>query len=461
MKLYNTLTKKNDDIKPLKKGLVTIYNCGPTVYDNPTIGNLRTYINVDLLRRSLKYAGLKVKEVMNITDIEDKIIRDSLKLNVPYTEITEKYEKVFLDAIERLNIEKPEYMPRATEEIPEMIKIIEALLKSGYAYKSDDGSIYFSINKFKPYGTLSDLNARTVKAGARVSQDEYDKDNAQDFALWKAKKAGEPSWKAPFGEGRPGWHIECSAMSTKYLGPTIDIHCGGVDLIFPHHENEIAQSEAYTKKPFVRHWFHTEHLLINGGRMGKSLRNAYTLDDLKNKYDVDPLAFRLLCLSAHYKYRLNFTDKSIIDAQTSLNAIRAFVIRLLVINSGGTKYRVAGIIKKTKTIFEKSLQNDLAMPKAISSVYILINEVNKIGDLSAKEAMAVYAALIDFDKVLGLGLEHIKVKHIPDDIHKLAVSREDARKAGDFKRADKLRADIDKAGYSIEDTQDGPVLREK
>lgn len=461
MKLYNTLTRKKEEFKPLKKGVISIYNCGPTVYDNPTIGNLRTYINVDILRRTFEYNGYKVKEVMNITDIEDKIIRDSKKLKVPYTNITKKYEKAFLAEIEKLNIEPVEKMPRATEEIPVMIKMVEKLLKSGYAYKSDDGSIYFSIKKFKDYGKLSGLSKREVRPGARVAQDEYDKDNAQDFALWKAKRDDEPYWKASFGEGRPGWHIECSAMSTKYLGSTIDIHSGGVDLIFPHHENEIAQSEAYTGKEFVRYWFHGEHLLIDGKRMGKSQGNAYTLSDLRDKFGVEPLAYRMLCCIAHYRDKLNFTEKSICDAQNTLNNLRSFLLKISVINKEGEGNRLVKKIEKSKREFMKYISDDLSMPKAIAVLFDLIRAVNKTKDLNSKEAGKARETILDFDNVLGLGLSDVKVIHIPDEIYHLAVKREDSRKAGNYVEADKLRVKIEKAGYSIEDTEDGPLLKAK
>jgi cysteinyl-tRNA synthetase len=461
MKLYNTLTKKKEELKTQKKGVVSIYNCGPTVYNTPTIGNLRTYINVDVLRRALILAGYKVKEAMNITDIEDKIIRDANKQKIKYQELTSKYEKIFLENLEELNIEMPEYLPRATEEIPEMIKIIEKLLKSGYAYKSDDGSVYFSIGKFKNYGKLSGLDKREVKAGARVAQDEYDKENAQDFALWKAKKEGEPSWKAPFGEGRPGWHIECTAMSTKYLGKTIDIHAGGVDLIFPHHENEIAQSEAYTGKKFVGSWFHGEHLLINGERMGKSLNNFYTLDDLAKKFEVEPLAFRMLCLSSHYRDKLNFTDKSIQDAQNALNHLREFMLRLKLKEGEGESSSLIKSAKKTEENFIKAVADDLSTPKAVAEVFKLIKKVNSAKKLSRPEVDAVIQAMKQFDSILGLGLEEVKVVKVPAEMHKLAVAREDARKAGDYKKADELRTKIEKSGYAIEDSPEGPLIRKK
>ena len=461
MKLYNTLSKKKEEIRPEKKGVVSIYNCGPTVYNTPTIGNLRTYINVDILRRALRFDGFKVKEAMNITDIEDKIIRDANRQGVSYKELTAKYEALFLADLEKLYIEMPEYMPKATEEIPEMIKIIEKLLESNYAYKSEDGSVYFSIDEFKNYGKLSGLDNREVKAGARVSQDEYEKENAQDFALWKAKKEGEPSWKAPFGEGRPGWHIECTAMSTKYLGKTIDIHAGGVDLVFPHHENEIAQSEAYTGQKFVNHWFHGEHLLINGERMGKSLNNFYTLGDLTKKFNVEPLAYRMLCLSSHYRDKLNFTDKSIQDAQNTLNHLREFVLRMQIVGKDNETNRLDKATGKALLDFRKAIDDDIAMPKALSIIFSLINNVNSTKNLTKDEASSVIQFMKQVDKVLGLRLDDVKVEKVPSEIHEMSVKREDARKSGDYKLADVLRAKIEKAGYIIEDSDDGPLVRKK
>lgn len=447
MKLYNTLSKRKEEFKPRRNKSVTIYNCGPTIYNSPTLGNLRTYINVDLLRRSLKYLGYKVTEVMNITDVEDKIIRDSAKAGIDYKKYTKPFEAEFLANLKELNIETPEKMPHATAEIPTMIKIIEKLLKTGYAYKSEDGSVYFSIKKFKNYGELSGLENREIKTGARVQSDEYDKENAQDFALWKAAKEGEPSWEAPFGKGRPGWHIECTAMSLKYLGEQIDIHAGAVDLIFPHHENEIAQSETYTgKTPFVKYWFHPEHLLINGQRMGKSLGNFYVLADLERKLKVEPLAYRLLCLSAHYRDKMNFTEESIKAAQITLDKLKHDVLFLRFI---GTKPKPEkSDIKK----FKEFLSDDLNLPQAIAQMFALLN-----GQLT-KDSSRKLGFILEADRVFGLGLSEIKYQKPDKSILKLVAGRNLARDKNDYKLADQIRTEIEKKGYGVEDTPKGPFV---
>lgn len=462
MKLYNTLTKKVEELKPIKDKKVTMYVCGPTVYNSPTLGNLRTYTNTDFLRRSLAYLGYKVNEVMNITDIEDKIIRDSAKQGIPYNELTSKYEKVFLSNLAELNIEKPEHMPHATAEIPEMIKIIEKLLADGFAYKSDDGSVYFDIKKFENYGELSNVSARELKACDRIAADEYDKENVQDFALWKAEKLGEPSWDAPFGKGRPGWHIECTAMSTKYLGNTIDIHAGGVDLVFPHHENEIAQSEAYTGQKFVNEWFHTEHLLIGGKRMGKSEGNAWTLDELDGKYGVSPLAFRLLCAGAHYRDKLNLTEESLKSADITLKNLYSDVLRIKTGEGAGAS-RISKEITKAKESFKNALENDLSMPKALAALFTLLNESNRATNrhFNASEAKQLMAFIEEADGVLGLKLSDVKVEKIPAKIQELAKKREAARSDKDFAESDKLRAEIEKAGFEVEDTTDGQIVRKR
>jgi cysteinyl-tRNA synthetase len=461
MKLYNTLTKQKDELKPLTGNKFTVYACGPTVYDHAHIGNLRTYVNVDILRRALKYLGFEVEEVMNITDIEDKIIKAANEQDVDYREITKNYEETFLNDLEKLNIEKPEHMPHATEEIDGMIKIIEKLLETDFAYKSEDGSVYFSISKFKDYGKLAHLDFSGLKEGARVSQDEYDKENAQDFVLWKAKKDGEPSWPAPFGEGRPGWHIECSAMSMKYLGETVDIHAGAVDLIFPHHENEIAQSEAYTGKPFVKHWFHPEHLMINGKKMSKSLGNLYTIDEVCEKYNVEPLAFRMLCLQSNYRDKLNFTDDSILSAQNTLNNLRDFVIRMQQTSKEGEKTVVDKLIISSEEEFKKALKDDLNMPIALSVLFSFTREVNKYiaQGLTIQEAKEVLNLLFDFDKVLGLELAKVCATTGNEEVDKLLAERDIARADKDWVGADKLRDDIKKLGFDVEDTPNGQTLR--
>jgi cysteinyl-tRNA synthetase len=470
MKLFNTLTRKIEDVKPIDDRNIKMYICGPTVYNSPTLGNLRTYISEDLLRRALKYEGYKVEEVMNITDIEDKIIRDSAKEGIDpenmtkLKEFTKKYEDIFLENLGALNIEPVEYMPHATDEkmIARMIMIISELLKKGVAYKSDDGSIYFSICKFKDYGKLSGLEKRDVKAGARVAQDEYDKENAQDFALWKAAKAGEPSWDAPFGKGRPGWHIECTAMSTMILGDTIDIHGGGIDLIFPHHENEIAQSEAYTGKKFVNTWFHTGHLHINGQRMGKSLGNFYTLDDL-SKFRATPTAYRFLCLQAHYRDTMNFTEESITAGQITYDNLRKDIAMLLLAiatkNTGKNIKGLYDILEETKIEFDLAVEEDLNIPKALAEVFKFLNIINAESgrNFSAKNAKEILNFLNNTDLIFGLGFDKISLE-LPADYLKLAKDREQARKVKDWAKSDEIRTKLEEADFIVEDTAMGQLI---
>jgi cysteinyl-tRNA synthetase len=461
MKLYNTLTRIKDEFKPLSGNTVKMYACGPTVYDYAHIGNLRTYLNEDFLRRYLEYTGYEIDEVMNITDIEDKIIKRANELKVDYHEITKKYEEAFLADLELLNIEKPERMPRATEEIESMISLVQTLLDKEIAYKSDDGSIYFSVNKFKDYGKLAHLDFSGLKDGARIDNDEYDKENAQDFVLWKAKKEGEPSWLAPFGEGRPGWHIECSAMSMKYLGETLDLHAGAVDLIFPHHENEIAQSEAATGKQFVNYWFHPEHLMVNGQKMSKSLGNIFTINDVCEKYKVEPLDFRMLCLMSHYREKMNFTDESIISAQNTLNNLRDFLIRLQQIDLEGDKTDADKLINKAESAFKCSLDDDLNMPRAMSVLFDFTKEVNKLvtQGLTKQEAEEVQNLLFDFDRVLGLELNKVCAISGNDDVDNLLVVRNAARTNKDWAKSDSVRDEIRKLGFEVEDTPGGQILK--
>ena len=463
MIIYNTLTKSKEDFISLEKNKVKIYSCGPTVYSYAHIGNLRTYLNIDFLRRWLEFQGFTVNMVMNITDIEDKIIRDSKEQGVDFHVITEKYEKYFVEHIKRLNIELPEKMPRATEEIDEMIKIINKLLRDGVAYKSEDGSIYFSVSKFKGYGKLSGALVTSENQESRISSDDYDKENAQDFALWKAAKDDEPSWEAPFGKGRPGWHIECSAMSMKYLGETIDIHAGGIDLVFPHHENEIAQSEAYTGKKFVNYWFHGEHLLIEGEKMSKSKKNFYTVDDLKKKFGVEPQAFRMLCLMSHYRERLNFTKESIQQAQNTLNGLRDFVAKL----NENSNIEISDIseievlIKSTKKEFTEALEDDLSMPKALSAIFNLKNDVNKlfIQGINTPDSKKLLDFIFEIDKILGLNLEKPEIKN--EQVDSLFSQYVLAKKNKNYTESDKLRIELSGLGWIAEDHQGASRLRKK
>ena len=329
IRLFNTLTRKKETFIPIDEGEVRMYTCGPTVYDYAHIGNFRAFLFEDLLKRWLEYRGFKVTHVMNITDVDDKTIRGSQKQQIPLRQYTEYYTKAFFEDVAVLSIEPADYYPRATEHIPEMVALINRLMEKGYAYKGEDSSIYYAINKFKNYGKLSKIKVRELKAGARVKVDEYAKEEAMDFALWKAwtKEDGDVFWETELGKGRSGWHIECSAMSMKYLGETFDIHCGGVDNMFPHHENEIAQSEAATGKKFVNYWLHNEHLLVEGKRMAKRYGNFYTLRDLL-KMGYDPKAIRYLLLSTQYRQQFNFTFEGLDAAKGAIERLRNLMRRL-------------------------------------------------------------------------------------------------------------------------------------
>ncbi|MBI4225226.1 MAG: cysteine--tRNA ligase [Candidatus Sungbacteria bacterium] len=456
IKLYNTLTRKKELFRPIRKDRVGLYTCGPTVYNYMHIGNLRTYIFEDTLRRTLEHAGYKVRHVMNITDIEDKIIRDAQKANESIFDFVKPYEKAFLEDLQKLNIEQAWKYPKATDHIQEMVRLIQKLLKRKMAYADADGSVYFDISSFQPYGRLSRLRKDKAKSGTRAlnRQDEYTKDNIQDFSLWKAKHApDEPSWATPFGEGRPGWHIECSAMSMKYLGETFDIHGGAVDLIFPHHENEIAQSEGATGKPFARFFIEGEHLLINGQKMSKSLGNFFTLRDIEAK-GIDPLAFRYLMFTAHYRAKLNFTWESLAAAEQSLERLRDFV-RNIPPKKSRAKKRVSTTIYRAN--FEKAIFNDLDMPKAIAEIWKLIRKVNSAKDqYDPSELQKLFA---DFDRVLGLGLKNIKKEIVPPHILQLASQREEYRNQRAWGEADALRKEIESLGYAVEDRPEGPRVK--
>lgn len=477
MRLYNTLTRKVEELKTNEPNKIKMYICGPTVYNAPTLGNLRTYISEDILRRTLEFLGYQVEETMNITDIEDKIIRDSKAQGIKFDELTAKYEKIFLENLKALNIEEVEHTPHATNPkvIAKMVEVIESLLEKGFAYISEDGSVYFSIDKYDNYGKLSGLENREVKAGARVAQDEYEKENAQDFALWKAAKDDEPSWDGPKGiKGRPGWHIECTAMSIMTLGETIDIHGGGIDLIFPHHENEIAQSEAYTDKKFVNTWFHTGHLLINGQRMGKSLGNFYTLDDLVEKFNVNPLVFRLLCLQAHYRDSLNFTENSINDSYAAYDNLVGFSTRLNTFNSTEGISELEKLITELKENFKNSLSDDLNTPKALASVFDFINTINKAANVSKSDAKMVKELMVEIDSVLGLNLESIRAKAAfviekvdiatkvvsnNADIDEIFFRYRHAKENRNFVESDKLRDELNRKNWNIEDGKTHYILR--
>jgi len=456
---FNTLTRKKEKFTPLERGKVKIYTCGPTVYDFAHIGNFRTFIFQDLLRRWLEYRGFSVTQVMNITDVDDKTIRGARKQGVSLRQYTDYYMKAFFEDIEALNLEKAEHYPRATEHIPEMVSLIKRLLEKGYAYKGEDGSIYYDISKFKEYGKLSKLKIEELKPGARVKVDEYGKEEARDFALWKAwdEEDGDVFWETEIGKGRPGWHIECSTMAMKYLGETIDIHSGGVDLIFPHHENEIAQSEAATGKEFARYWLHSEHLLVEGRRMAKSLGNFYTLRDLIAK-GYDPKAIRFLLMATHYRQQLNFTFDGLEAAKNAVDRLKTFVHRLLEADGKGCGEEIRRLMANVQKLFGEAMDDDLNISVALAALFDFVREVNRLMDenmLSRKEAEEVYTLMMRFDKVLGVIGEAKVEEKLPKEAEELIRRREEARKARDWETADKIRAQLRAMGIIIEDTPQG------
>lgn len=435
--LQNTLTRTKEEFKPQHKGFVTMYHCGPTVYNYPHIGNYRSYVFADTLRRVFEYQGFKVRQVMNVTDVDDKTIRESQKENISLGEFTRKYEEIFKNELNTLNILSPHSMPRATENIPQMIALIEDLLSKGVAYKGDDG-IYFSIEKSEGYGALSRLD-KTAEKKERIKNDEYDKENPQDFALWKfhSEDDGEAVWDAVFGKGRPGWHIECSAMAINELGPTIDIHTGGIDLIFPHHTNEIAQSECSTGRHFVNYWMHSGHLLVENKKMAKSLENFITLESLAKDY-ASPLAFRYFLLTSHYSTQTNFTVESVQGAATALTRLHKHLDSLP--NDGA-------INVEYKNKFLAFINDDIDTPQALALIWTLLKD-SSIPDTDRK------ATILDFDRVLGLSLSeviHTHGHHWEPEIQALIDERNIARQNKNWAEADRLRDILIKKGVEVND----------
>jgi len=436
LKLYNTLTRKKQVFKPITPPNVTMYSCGLTVYNYGHIGNYFAFVSSDTLRRYLEYLGYQVKKIVNITDVDDKTIKGSIKENKPLKEYTKEYEKAFFEDEKTLNIKPADKYPRATEHINEMVELIEQLLKKEYAYKTEDG-IYFNIKKFKDYGKLANLKLQNLKKNIRINNDEYDKENANDFVLWKFYDAedGDVFWNTKLGKGRPGWHIECSAMSCKYLGQPFDIHTGAVDLIFPHHENEIAQSEAANEKKFVNYWVHNEWLMVNGKKMSKSLGNYYNLRDLV-KMDYNPLALRYLYLTSHYRSQLNFTLDNLKNAQNSYERLKRIISEIKNDNQTNSQY-----LKE----FEKKMDDDLNTPQALQVLWKLVRD---------KKAKGKINTIKKIDNVLGLKLLEKKQIKIPKQVQELANQRQEARKNKDYKKSDELRDKIKQLGFQLDDTQD-------
>ncbi len=493
LELFNTLSAKVEEFHPLEDNLVRMYACGPTVYDYGHIGNFRTFVVVDTLRRFLKQSGYQLKHVMNITDVDDKIIRNAARDGVTVQEYTKKYREAFLEDADALNIERPEMIVNATDHIQEMAHFIAVLAEKGFAYRTDDGSYYFRIAKFPEYGKLSKKDFEGMTDGARVDVDEYDKDNARDFALWKAPKPGEAQWETEIGPGRPGWHIECSTMSMKYLGETFDIHLGGEDLIFPHHENEIAQSEAETGKLFVKVWVHSRFLLVEGEKMAKSAGNFYTVRDLI-LLGHKPSSIRLLLMMVPHSKQLNFTFDGLTQAANSVERLRNFKLRLETSSfAEGTSAAIAEIAKKTSDEMTAGLNDNLNTARALGAIFDMVRDVNAAADagevhkgdvpgllkvmrqfeeifpvLQDDDAAKVRAA-VEWAKAEGLQdkisaetAELAKAATLSDEeIEKLVAEHSQARKARDFARSDAVRAQLGENGVILENTKDGVRWKRK
>jgi cysteinyl-tRNA synthetase len=490
IELFNTLSGKIETLAPADGKALRMYACGPTVYDYGHIGNFRTFLHVDVLRRFLLQQGVAVNHVMNVTDVDDKIIRNAAEAGVPIGEYTAKYEKAFFEDMEALGIEAPEHVARATEHIPEMVKLVETLAAKGIAYKTEEGSWYFRIAKFPEYGKLSKKDFEGIEDGARVDVDEYEKDAARDFALWKAPKPGEMRWETPLGEGRPGWHIECSAMATAYLGNGLDLHAGGEDLMFPHHENEIAQSESASGKIFARHWFHVRFLLVDGKKMSKSEGNFYTLRDLLLK-GYKASAIRLQLISVPYRHQLNFTFESLGESTNAIERLRTFYQRM---RKGGftavENAALAEVIAQSEAAYTAALANDLNTAEAKAAIFEMVRAVNaaadakSLGAANAAEALRVmekfdgiFAVLEDRDaEITRAALEwaeregrmgeaapelQASLSLSDAEIDALVAERTQAKKTRNFARADAVRNELAEKGILLEDSKDGVRWKRK
>jgi cysteinyl-tRNA synthetase len=471
IRFHNTLGGKIEAFTPQKSDGVRMYTCGPTVYDYAHIGNYRTFVFQDILRRFLKLRGYKMKHVMNLTDVDDRIIANSAAAGVSIRDYTEKFAQAFFDDCKTLSIEAPEHWIRATDHIDDMVKLIERLQEKTYTYPSE-GSIYYRIAKFPHYGRLSNIDVAGIQAGARVDVDRYEKESARDFALWKAPKPGEHFWETPIGKGRPGWHIECSAMAMKYLGETLDIHTGGIDLAFPHHENEIAQSEGATGKPFVRYWMHAEHLLVEGEKMSKSLGNFFTLRDLFAK-GYKPSALRFALASVPYRKQLNFTFDGLQQAASSVERLRNFAARLAQGKfPAGKQKGMAVRVAEAADEFDAGLSDDLNTARALAAAFDLLRDTNiamdkgdfRQGDVvAAQEFLATFDRIFavmednDAEKLRALGFGPAESGPNDAEIEKLIADRQAARQRRDFAASDRIRKELADRGILIEDLKDGSV----
>jgi cysteinyl-tRNA synthetase len=490
LRLYNTLSGTIDDLAPMDGKSLRMYACGPTVYDFGHIGNFRTFLQIDILRRTLKLLGTEVRHVMNITDVDDKIIRNAVAAGIPIADYTAPFEEAFLEDLEALRVERPEVLARATEHISRMVALIQKLAAAGAAYQTEDGSWYFRLASFPEYGKLSKKDLSGIEDGARVDVDEYEKDSARDFALWKAAKPGETSWETEIGRGRPGWHIECSAMAMEFLGDSFDLHAGGEDLMFPHHENEIAQSETATHKPFARHWMHVRFLLVDGRKMSKSEGNFYTLRDLLLK-GYKASAIRLALVSVPYGHQLNFTFDGLIEATNAIERLRTFHQRLKGGNfAAGSNPALQAAAEKAKADYIEALSNDLNTADARAPIFDLVRAANTAidqGKLFASDRDAILSVLAAFDAVFDVmedrdaeptrravewaekagrmadvAPELLARQSLTDEaIDALVAERTQAKKQRNFARADQIRNELAEKGIVIEDSKDGVRWKRK
>jgi cysteinyl-tRNA synthetase len=458
--LQDTLSGETRPLEPLESGHVRIYSCGPTVYGPVHIGNFRSFLYADVLVRYLRYRGLRVTWVMNITDIDDKIIRGAAAAGIGIDELADKWLERFLADADALRMTRPDVLPRATGHIDDMVRLIQALLERGHAYRTADGSIFFRLSSWPAYGRLAHLDPEQMRVGERVEADEYGKDDVRDFALWKGPKPGEPSWETALGPGRPGWHIECSAMSMRHLGESFDIHTGGVDLVFPHHEDEIAQSEAATGKPFVRTWLHCAHLQMSGSKMAKSTGNIARVDEVLET-GVDPRALRYALIAVHYRAALNYTPDSLAASAAAVDRLDALLAAL-------TAYRedrqddatLPEVLATARGAFDEALYDDLNVSAALAAVFDLVREVNRRIDgraLSTADAVSVIEWLRTTDGVLGV--LPAEAEDLEPDAHALLEERVAARAARDWAASDRLRDELAARGIAVEDTRDGQRWR--
>ncbi len=462
IKLYNTLTRKKDPLVPVQEGKVGLYACGPTVYDYFHIGNARVFILFDVLRRYLKYRGFDVTYVQNYTDIDDKMINRAAELGITVKELAERFIEAYEEDAAALGVQQADYHPKATDFIPQIVKIIESLLEKDLAYEVD-GDIYFDVGSFPEYGKLSHQNLDELELGARVEIDERKK-HPMDFSLWKKEKPGEPSWESPWGRGRPGWHIECSAMSMEYLGDTLDIHAGGQDLIFPHHENEIAQSEGATGKPFARHWVHAGYLNIDQEKMSKSLGNFRTVRELRK--NVDPMALRFFMLSAHYRNPVNFSEEQIQQASRALERLNTALYnlqeRLGKVEAGGEpdefEKSLLASLEASRERFQEVMDDDFNTADALAVLFELVREVNTYLNREAGQKAHVLQTILDFFKEINDIFGFMKTDHelgLEEEIEDLISQRDEARRAKDWARADEIRDRLRAQGIILEDTPQG------